>query len=421
MPSAAQAKKAENYFQKGRALFAAGEPKQAMDAYRRALGYASHPDILIALANCHYALGNREGAKTYYERALIAAPRNTHALFNLAQMQTVALDDDITAQLRAVRENAAVPPAERARACFALGKIYEDSGDVGNAFAYYAEANRLQAALLRYDMTADLAFIDAIEQVFDAPLFASLQNVGCADATPIFIVGMPRSGSTLVEQILASHPEVHGLGESDVLPVLPMQRIPRLTGAPFPRGLERLRPEHYAALGAAYVAEIRRRAPQGTPHIADKTLNNYLYIGLIRLLLPQAKIIHCVREPMDACWSMFRHHFAGKHYYCYDQETLGRFYVRYARLMQYWHRVLPGAVYDIHYEALVENPGEETRKLIAHCGLAWNERCLAFHETKRAVSTASALQVRQPIYKDAVLSWQPVAEALAPLKAALQN
>lgn len=243
--------------------------------------------------------------------------------------------------------------------------------------------------------------------------------MGSPDATPIFVLGMPRSGTSLIEQILASHPQVHGAGEISIMPDIAARLIPQLTGLHNPQAINLLHPGAYVSIADHYINGLRSHCPEQKPYIVDKMPNNFFHIGLIKLLLPNAKIIHCVRDSMDTCWSLYRQHFGINHPYCYDQHALGKFYLRYQQLMQHWENVLPHAIYEVQYEKLVAAPEKEVSALLEHCALPWDESCLKFYDTKRTVNTASMQQVRQPIYHSALKSWQPLEKHLTTLSEAL--
>jgi hypothetical protein len=230
---------------------------------------------------------------------------------------------------------------------------------------------------------------------------------------PVFVVGMPRSGTSLIEQILASHPAVHGAGEIPDLRDVLVTKLGEPHG--WPEQASRLSRDALREMGDAYVERVFRRAPHAT-HVVNKTTLNYRHVGLIRMLLPQACIVHAVRDPMDSCFSCFSHLFNGDNLpYSYDLQTLGRYYVRYAKLMQHWRAVVPDAVFDVRYEELVRDTEGQVRRMLDHLGLEWNAACLDFHRNRRVVETASRAQVTQPIYRNSVARWQRFEKHLRPL------
>ena len=261
--------------------------------------------------------------------------------------------------------------------------------------------------------------MDRTRAVFTSELIRTWQNVGDPSSVPVFIVGMPRSGSTLVEQILASLPQVYGGGELTHFQTAMKGIRTRPAGLDFPELVSGMTSEDYYSLGAHYLADIERLAP-GAMHITDKRPKNFIFAGLIHLALPNATIIHTVRHPIDTCLSCFSKLFTGELNYTYDLAELGRYYRHYHTLMAHWRRVLPaGRILDIRYEDVVADLEGQARRIVAHCGLDWDPRCLAFHQTERPILTASASQVRQPIYNSAIGRWRVYEEFLAPLLAEL--
>jgi hypothetical protein len=396
-------------------------PLMALAAYRRAEKLApGHPDLLAGMAGCYKDLGNFDKAISYYKRALKTESGKIEALYNLALLIDYPFSAPPVREMQRLHDTLSVADPARVLVCFALGRVYEGNGRHQEAFLFYEEGNRLHFPRVAYDERTWFANYDAIQGFFSVDLFARLENLGCPDTTPIFILGMPRSGSTLVEQILASHSAVYGGDELDIMPRIAESVIPRMAGLPYPMAINTMGREAFAQVTGLFLRELRSYCPNNKPRITVKTLHNYLHVGLIRLLFPRAAIIHCTRDPMDTCWSMYRQHFSGNIPYCYDQTALGRYYCRYRQLMRHWHAVLPGHIHDVAYEELVQEPEATIRLLLGHCGLPFERSCLTFYRTRRAVSTASSRQVRRPIYTSSVKSWEPVAEKLNPLRTALQ-
>jgi hypothetical protein len=312
-----------------------------------------------------------------------------------------------------------MPVPERIRYWFALGKAREDVGRYDAAFTAYTEGNRLQHDRLPCDEARADEMLARLIAVFDRDLFAARRDVRGGDKTPIFIVGMPRSGTTLLEQILASHPAVHGAGELPDLNQVIMN-APARTGRRFPDFVPDLQPEDFRRMGEDYAERLWRLAP-GARHITDKMPANFFYIGMIRLMLPQAKIIHAMRDPMDSCFSNYARLFNDTMEFAYDLGTLGRYYVRYIKLMQHWHAVLTaGSILDLRYEDLVADPAAQARRMLDYVGLPWDDNCLAFHRNQRHVKTASMAQVRKPIYQTSVARWRHFENHLQPLLAIVQ-
>jgi hypothetical protein len=256
-------------------------------------------------------------------------------------------------------------------------------------------------------------------EIYSPDYFAARANIGETSEVPVFVLGMPRSGTTLVEQIIASHPAAHGAGELEELGWL-AANMPKLTGgtAPYPEAARLIDATNAKSIAAQYLEPLIARAPAAR-RITDKMPGNFIRIGLIAVLFPKARIVHVRRHPLDTCLSCFFQHFGRGHHFSYDLGHLGHYYTQYQRLMAHWARVLPGRIFDVQYEDVVSKQEETSRAIIAHCGLDWDPKCLAFHEHERQVRTASFWQVRQPLYASSVGRWQAYEKHLGPLKAAL--
>ncbi len=358
--------------------------------------------------------GRTDEAIAQFRQAIACKPDYSKAHRNLATTRKHATYDEEIRAMERLYEQPDATDFDRMQLGFGLGKAFAELGQHRRAFEYWSVANRCQRALSPYDIRAGLAEIQAMQQIFDS---ARLRDADGASGgpIPIFVVGMPRSGTSLTEQILASHPAVHGAGELDLVGRLASRAVGR-----YPAELARLDPAEWRALGAQYLAEIARLS-NGKRYVVDKLPGNFLYIGMIRMMLADALIIHCRRNPMDTGLSCYQNHFlgAGLGYTC-DLEDLGTYYRHYAALMQHWRRVLPsGDRYDSTYEALVMSPEEQTRNLLAYCGLPFDAACLAFHETRRMVATASMTQVREPIHRRSMQRWKHFEQELRPLQDAL--
>ena len=389
---------------------------EAEQSYRRAL--AIRPGYLMALNNlglCLKKQGRVEEACACFEAALAIKPDFLQSLCNLAPFRTHAADDPRLRTLEAQRHQLpGLPPAGRVNYWFALGKMREDAGRHADAFAAYAEGNRAQQARFPHDEAREASLVARLRATFHADAFAYPPVPPRSDRTPIFIVGMPRSGTSLIEQILASHPGIHGAGElTDLHAVL---HALDGSGGAYPEIAATLSDAALQQLGAAYLERAWRHAPQAS-HITDKLPANFLHLGMLRRMLPQAKIIHAMRDPMDSCFSCYARLFEdGNLDFSYDLGSVGRYYVRYIELMRHWHRVLPpGSVLDLRYEAMVADTEAQARRLLDHLGLPWDARCLDFHRNPRAVRTASIAQVRKPIYRSSVARWQHFEAQLGPL------
>jgi hypothetical protein len=307
--------------------------------------------------------------------------------------------------------------SQRCYLAFALGHIYEGRQAFDRAFDYLSRGNRLHRKGHRYSIVDEKENFVQLKEVFNAGFLARNLSDQVSELTPIFIVGMPRSGTSLVEQILVSHPDVSGVGELPMFATL-CHGLRARTDRKFPQGVDKLDPSVFADLGAHYLAELTRRS-ESKQFVTDKLPSNFRNIGMIRLALPNAKIIHCRRDAMANCVSIYRNHFGAGLGYGYDQEELGQYFRLYQDLMGHWHRAMPDDVYDISYEQLVVDTENQVRGLLVHCGLAYDANCLEFHDARRAVRTMSNVQVRRPIYRDAVSAWKHYEGYIGPLMESL--
>jgi tetratricopeptide (TPR) repeat protein len=382
-------------------------------------GYArAHHNLGLACAH----LGRLDQARRALRRAAELAPEQERARYyrTLAFYQKMSRDDPSLPGMQALaRQMDTLPPAEQMELHFALGKAYADLGERERSFAHFLAANREKRQQTPYDEAAELGKLERIGCAYTAELLAARRGQGCREAAPIFIVGMPRSGSSLVEQILASVPGVEGAGENDELGRL-AAAVRTADGRPLlPDAIAALPDEGLRQLGDNYLVRMRQRAPRGA-RITDKTLANFLLIGLIHLALPEAKIVHCRRDPVDTCLSSFSLLFDGHHPYAYDLAELGRYWRAYDALMAHWRAVLPsGVMLELQYEELVGDLEGQSRRLLEHCALPWTPACLEFYKTERAVHTASLIQVREPVFRSSVGKWRAYGELLRPLLDAL--
>jgi tetratricopeptide (TPR) repeat protein len=363
--------------------------------------------------------GDLDAAREAYGKAVEADPMRAAYQRNLANSRRFeSLDDPQLAVMEQLaRDPTRVPEPERIDLQFALGKAYADLKQYERSFHHLLAGNRLKRTRIAYDDAQSVAYMQRIEDIFDAELLRIKAGSGDPAATPVFIVGMPRSGTTLIEQIIASHPAAAGVGELFDLDNIVQSLAGGNGGAlRFPEMVASLSGDELRQVGARYVAAIRELAPTAE-HIADKMPWNFHFPGLIHLALPNARIIHSRRDPVDTCLSCFSILFDGdSNRYTYDLGELGRFYRAYEHLMAHWRAVLPaGVMIEVQYEAVVADLENEARRIIAHCGLAWDDACLAFHKTRRPVRTSSVAQVRQPIYRSSIGRWRPYRDNLRPL------
>ena len=407
----------------GIALRAQGKVDETVVACRQAIALKPNfADAHYNLALALMALGRLSESRDAAEQAVHLAPRNAEYRRLLGDvMRFVAGDPHLAAMEQLAQESASLSIEDRIRLHFALGKAYEDVGRHAEAFRQWLNGNALKRRQLVYNEAATLRALDRTRAVFTSELIRTWQKVGQPSSVPVFIFGMPRSGSTLVEQILASHPQVFGGGELTHFERA-IKGIRTTPGGPasFPEQVLGMTDEDFHDLGVRYLAEIEGLAPTAI-RIADKMPSNFVCAGLIHLALPNAAMIHTTRDPIDTCLSCFSKPFAEeKQSHTYDLAELGRYYRHYQALMAHWHRVLPaGRILDVRYEEVVADLEGQARRIVAHCGLDWDPRCLVFHQTERPVLTASASQVRQPIYNSSIGRWHVYKEFLAPLLAEL--
>ena len=366
--------------------------------------------------------GRVDEARAHYETILAGDPGNARAHYALAILSRQSAQAHHVPRLKAALAQAR-RPEDALRIRYALAKELEDIGDA-DAFRYLAEANAAHKKTIRYDFEQDAAIFDAIEALFGGGAQSLAAGAGNADPAPLFVVGMPRTGTTLVDRILSSHRDVGSAGELQAMPLA----VKRLAGTASrvvidPATIAASGGIDPAAIGDAYLARASHHRPGGVARFTDKLPANFLYIGHIVRALPEARIVCLRRNPMDTIWSNYKNLFASQsayYAYSYDLMDTARYYARFDRLMALWDSLWPGRVLQLSYEALVADQEGQTRRLLAHCGLAWDEACLSFHENSAAVATPSAAQVRRPINADAVGRWRSYADALAPARAWLE-
>jgi len=406
----------------GIVAYQTGDLPSAIEQLRRAIA-ADRTNALYHsnLGEMCRQAGSIDDARTAFETAISLKPCEAAYYLNLIDLKTFAEGD---AHLEAMERLAAdidgLPAVAQFQLHFALAKAYDDLGLYDEGFRYLAQANELKRRQIAYDETLMHDTFERIRSVFDRPTIDAKAGAGYRSPVPVFIVGMPRSGTTLIEQILASHPSVRGAGElPDLGRLVEQLRAGPADSIKYPECVPTLSGDRLHDLGRMYVERLRRRAP-GAVRITDKTLANFMYLGLIHLALPRARIIHVIRSPLDTCLSCYSKLFREGHHFTYDLGELGRYYRHYAGLMAHWRGLLPpDRLLEISYEAVIADLETEARKLVRFCGLPWDPRCLAFYDTQRPVRTASAIQVRRPIYRSSQGRWQAYRGHLGPLIAAL--
>jgi predicted Zn-dependent protease len=396
----------------GAALLYAGIVAAYPNQAKQWLSYGHVLKAAGRLADCVHA----------YRRAIAVEPAFGEAYWSLANLKTVRFTSDDLAAMRAQLARAALADEDRFHFDFALGKALEDAALYADSFAHYAAGNRLRRASVGYDADATTARVRRARLLFSPEFFAQRRGFGAVAQDPIFIVGLPRAGSTLIEQILSSHSSIEGTAELPDIVSLVRQLTDRLAPAQreaYPGVLARLDAAECAELGERYLRDtrIQRRTPR--PFFIDKMPNNFPHVGLIHMILPHAKIIDARRHPLSCCFSGFKQHFARGQHFSYDLEDIGRYYSDYVELMAVYDRVLPGRVHRVFYEELVEHTETEVRRLLEYCGLPFEDECLRFNENDRAVRTASSEQVRRPIFREGIDHWRHYEPWLGPLKEAL--
>ena len=399
-----------------------GQYEQAIARYESVLKRVpGHARLQLSYGHALKTLGRQADCIAAYRRAAAAEPSLGEAWFSLANLKTFRFADAEIQAMQRLADSGKLAPRDEFHLGFALGKALEDADDYDGAFAAYARGNEIKRAQSGYDADANTAAMRAIANSCTAEQLDSRRGYGHAAPDPIFIVGLPRSGSTLLEQILASHSQVDGTME---LPYIP-QFVRRLAGqknmsdsSRYPEILWELTREQCEALGQEFLdaARIQRR---GAPFFIDKLPNNFAHVGLIHLILPNARIIDARRHPMATCFSAFKQLFAAGQEFTYSLDDIGRYYRDYADLMKHWDRVLPRRVLRVDYESVIDDLETEVRRVLDYCGLPFEPACLSYHQNRRAVRTASSEQVRQPIYRDAVAQWRYFEKHLAPVRAAL--
>lgn len=403
-----------------------GRYKEAASLYRDlASRHSERVEIWISLANVLKFAGDQEGAVSSYRRAIEVLPEHGEAWWGLADLKTYKFTTEDIAAMQAALQRTDLNDDDRLRLHFALGKAFEDLGENELSFTHYAKGNSLRAGQIQYDPALVTKLVAATEATLTEALLQRRGQDGCKARDPIFVVGMPRAGSTLVEQILASHSLVEGTAELPDIIILardlekaegkfsaqPWERYPAIIADLSPGDLE--------DLGALYIERTRIQRQTDRPFFTDKMPNNWVHVGLIRLILPNAKIVDVRRHPLACGFSNFKQHYARGQEFSYDMAHFGSYYRDYLRLMRHFDSVAPGAVHRVIYERLVKDPRAEVIRLLDFIGVPFEESCLRFHDTKRVVRTASAEQVRRPINSSGVDQWRRFDKWLGPLKEAL--
>jgi tetratricopeptide (TPR) repeat protein len=399
-----------------------GEHERAVALYRELLRETpGDADVHLSIAHALKTLGRREEAIESYRRAAACRPNFGDAYWSLANLKTYRFTDEELRRLRAAQAAEGVGAIDRFHLCFALGKALEDRGEFAESFHYYALGNALKRAESNYRPEIIENNTRQQIEVCTAEFFASRRGWGAQDPDPLFIVGLPRSGSTLIEQILASHSQVEGTQElpnvQQIVSVI-RGREPDLNDSRYPRILADMTAEDFRRLGEKYLADTRVYRTT-RPIFIDKMPNNFRHLGLIHLMLPNARIIDARREPMACCFGNLKQLFAKGQEFTYSIEDIARYYRTYLELMRHWDRVLPGRVLRVFHEQVVDDLEGNVRRILDFCGLEFEPACLEYHKTARSVRTASSEQVRLPLYREGLDQWRNFEPWLEPLKAAL--
>ena len=408
---------------KAAALGRIGSYEEALALYRRVLDrHPDQPKVWMSFGHVLKTVGRTADSIDAYRRAIAIAPTLGEAWWSLANLKTVGFDGADVDAMQAALAGTSLSDEDRLHLHFALGKALEDRGDAEGAFAAYAEGNRIRRAQIHYDPEETSEHAKRSRTLFTPAFFAERDGWGCEAPDPVFVLGMPRAGSTLVEQILASHPEIEGTMELPDLGALARRLGGRRAlgeASAYPESLAALDRKAVRELGEEYLERTRVQRKTGRPFFVDKMPNNWAHVGLIRLILPRAKIVDARRHPLACGFSNFKQHFARGQSFSYSLEEMGHYYRDYVELMAHFDRVLPGHVHRVIHERLVEDTEAEVRRLLDFLGLTFDPACLRFHETARPVRTASSEQVRRPISRKGLDQWQAFDSWLGPMRAAL--
>jgi len=405
-----------------RILFAAilastGSYDRALDFYGDLVARQPRdPRLWLSYGHALRTAGRRTEAVAAYRNCLDLPLPMGEAWWSLANLKTGALDAADRSRLTALLQDPALGAEDRFHLNYALGRSLEEAGEYAASWTHYALGAGQRRAEVNYDAETTTAQIDSTIDLFSRQYLETGGEHGCPDSSAIFVVGLPRSGSTLIEQMLASHPLVEGTME---LPEMANLARELAGSTSYPQCLAELSPDALAELGQRYLERSRSYRQTDRPYFIDKMPNNWLHAGLIHLILPNAKIIDSRRHPMATCFSAFKQHFARGQHYTYDLTELGRYYRDYVRLMEHFDGVLPGRIHRVQYERMVDDTETELRHMLTYCGLDFDPACLQFHENRRAVRTASSEQVRQPIFRSGLDQWRSYEPWLEPLRLAL--
>ena len=400
-----------------------GKQSEALEIYEKTLrDYPNHAKGQMTYGHTLHTVGRLDEAIAAYRKCIRLSPEVGEAYWSLANLKTFRFSDEDIENMRKQVTSEGGDANDQSHLAFALGKALEDRGEFDESFKFYKRGNAIRRIGHRHNIKVNV--LDSLRQIRALPreFFEERKGWGCQAPDPIFIVGLPRAGSTLLEQILASHSQVEGTAE-----LMDIVAISRKLGdkkrenpaGKYPEILAELTREQVLALGEGYLESTRIQRTTDRPFFIDKLPNNFLHTGLIHLILPNSKIIDARRHPMGGCFSCFKQLFARGQTFTYGLEDMGKYYRDYVRVMDHWDTVLPGRVHRVQYEDMVADTETRIRALLDYCGLEFEEQCLRFYETERAIRTPSAEQVRKPIYREGMEQWRNFEAYLGPLKEAL--
>ena len=361
----------------------------------------------------HQNLGDTALALEHYRKSVELVPTYTRGWTGISLIAPEGFTDEEVDAIRDIQNSRSATVDDQIRLGFALGRHFEKQGSVDEASEQFLLGNRLRRASFDYDVENDVRAMENLAAFFSSSTFEHWSGAGSDSNKPIFIVGMPRSGTTLVEQILASHSSVYGAGELNLMTTAIVKSFPISNDVDYTKALANAVADDFREVASKYLAGLPDVSER---RVTDKMPQNFLNIGMIRIAFPNAKIVHCRRDPRDTCFSIFKNFFGSMgHFYAYDLEELARFYNAYSKLMQHWESVSLDGIHTVEYETMIEDQEGSTRALLEACELDWEDRCLDFHKLQRPVATISAEQVRQPIYKGSVAAWQKYERMLEPM------
>jgi tetratricopeptide (TPR) repeat protein len=425
----------EAHYNLGNTLIELGQLETAIKSYEKVIAInPAHPEAYLNLGSSLQQLGKLDQAIKCYEKAISIRPNYSGAYYNLSYLKKYTTSDPQIAKMQSLISSDDITQSGRIDLCFALAKVNENLDNQDELFKYLHEGNRLLKHELNYSLDRSKTLFSTVKEIFSTPYPDIEKSLSSEPSTfkPIFIVGMPRSGSTLVEQIISSHPAVHGAGEfqdlrSLIAPILSDDLIQGSEIASTSIGSNKIYLSSKASLPEAAFLSLRKQYLDALAKlnvsesvITDKSLLNFRFIGFILTAFPEAKIVHMKRDARAICWSIYKSNFRSKgNGYSYNFDDLAGFYGLYSDLMDFWHQLFPDRIYDMCYEDLTTNQEEETRKLLEYCELEWDDNCLSFHKNKRAVKTASAIQVREKMYQGSSEAWKKYEIHLKPLIKAL--